>query len=82
MAAVTATVAAPVQKPLHPEIRKMYEDYFDRCFRASPVFREWVGLTHEEIEEVWEQVESSDFRDCVHPFARAIENKLKEKNEM
>jgi hypothetical protein len=44
--------------------------------------REWVGLTHEEVEEVWEQVESSDFRDCVHPFARAIETKLKEKNEM
>ena len=40
----------------------------------------WVGLTHEEVEEVWEQVESSDFLDCVHPFARAIEAKLKEKN--
>ena len=42
--------------------------------------RTWVGLTHEEIEEVWEQVESSDFLDCVHPLARAIEAKLKEKN--
>jgi len=42
--------------------------------------RPWVGLTHEEIEEVWEQVESCDFRDCVHPFARAIEAKLREKN--
>jgi hypothetical protein len=37
----------------------------------------WRGLTHEEVEEVWEQVESSDFLDCVHPFARAIETKLK-----
>jgi hypothetical protein len=40
----------------------------------------WRDLTHEEVEEVWEQVESSDFLDCVHPFARAIEVKLKELN--
>lgn len=42
--------------------------------------RTWVGLTDEEIEEVWEQVESSDFLDCVHPLAQAIEAKLKQKN--
>jgi hypothetical protein len=30
-------------------------------------------LTGEEIEKVWQKVESSDFRDCVHPFVRAIE---------
>ena len=46
----------------------------------QPAQPTWVGLTHEEVEEVWEQVESSDFLDCVHPFARAIEAKLKEKN--
>jgi hypothetical protein len=44
--------------------------------------REWVDLTDEGVEEVWEQVESSDFLDCVHPFARAIGAKLKEQNEM
>jgi len=88
-----------LQKPaqsMRPEIKKMYEDYFDKCFRESsePVpenfmdalkfdvaMREWVGLTHEEVEEVWEQVESSDFLDCVHPLARAIEAKLRSKNE-
>lgn len=42
--------------------------------------RTWVGLTHEEVEEVWKRVEASDFRDCVHLFAQAIEAKLKEKN--
>jgi hypothetical protein len=30
-----AALAAPVHKPLHPEIKKMYEDYFDKCFRES-----------------------------------------------
>jgi hypothetical protein len=37
-------------------------------------------LTDEEIEEVWQRVQASDFHDCVKPFARAIEAKLKEKN--
>jgi len=43
--------------------------------------RPWVGLTHEEVEEVWKRVEASDFRDCVNPFAQAIEAALRSKNE-
>ena len=23
-------------QPMHPELRKMWEDYFDKCFRAQP----------------------------------------------
>ena len=42
--------------------------------------RPWVGLTHEEAEEVWKRVEASDFRDCVHPFSQAIEGALRSKN--
>jgi len=42
--------------------------------------RTWVGLTHEEVEEVWKRVEASDFRDVVQPFARAIEAALRSKN--
>ena len=38
-------------------------------------------LTDEEIEQIWRLVQASDFHDCVQPFARAIEAKLKEKNE-
>ena len=58
------------------------EPVFDcpRCGHCCPQ-RTWVGLTDEEIEEVWKQVESSDFGDCVHPFATAIEAKLRSKNE-
>ena len=37
-------------------------------------------LTDEEIEKVWRRVQANDFHDCVQPFARAIEAKLKEKN--
>ena len=58
-----AAVSATVQKPMHPEIKKMYEDYFDRCFRESAAIerqwdrcfresaaieRQWVGLTPHE----------------------------------
>ena len=47
---------------------------------TSPPHRPWVELTHEDIEEVWKRVEASDFRDCVHPFAQAIEAALRSKN--
>ena len=55
------------------------ENFMD-ALKFDVVMREWVGLTHEEVEEAWERVESSDFLDCVHPLARAIEAKLREKN--
>lgn len=29
-------LAQPEQKPMHPEFRKMWEDYFDKCFRTQP----------------------------------------------
>jgi hypothetical protein len=29
-------LAQPEQKPMHPEMRKMWEDHFDKCFRAQP----------------------------------------------
>ena len=30
---VAHAAAQPAQEPMHPEIKKMYEDYFDKCFR-------------------------------------------------
>jgi hypothetical protein len=50
-------------------------------YTSPPAQRPWVGLTHEEVEEVWKRVEASDFRDVVHPFAQAIEAALRSKNE-
>ena len=37
-------------------------------------------LLSDETEEIWQGVQANDFHDCVQPFARAIEAKLKEKN--
>jgi len=52
-----------------------------KCPDCETPQRPWVGLTHEEAEEVWKRVEASDFRDVVQPFARAIEAALRSKNE-
>ena len=58
-----------------------YSDYEpDGVHHNKPPQRTWVGLTDEEIEDAWRKVETSDFYDCVQPFARAIEAKLKERN--
>jgi hypothetical protein len=66
-------VSATVQKPMHPEIKKMYEDYFDRCFREyAAIERQWVGLTDEEIAEF----------DVDRVEAKLMIAKLKEKNGM
>jgi hypothetical protein len=43
--------------------------------------RQWVGLTDEEISDLWCEVSNTDFVTAdTHVFARAIEAKLKEKN--
>jgi len=49
-------------------------------YTAPPTQRPWVGLTHEDIEEVWKRVEASDFGDSVQPFGQAIEAALRSKN--
>jgi hypothetical protein len=43
--------------------------------------RQWVGLTDEEISDLWCKVSNTDFVTAdTHVFARDIEEKLKEKN--
>ena len=43
--------------------------------------KRWIDLTDDEIEEISDSIEGGDFFDSVFPFARAIEAKLREKNE-
>jgi len=61
---------------VRPNLR--YEEW--RPFYAIKTPPQRKPLTDEEIEEVWRRVQANDFHDCVQPFARAIEAKLKEKN--
>ena len=47
---------------------------------THPPRREWRGLTEEEIDEISDRIERSNFFDIVIPFARAIEQALRSKN--
>ena len=53
-------------------------------FNVRPLYtapRQWVGLTDEEISDLWCKVSNTDFVTAdTHVFASAIEAKLKEKN--
>jgi len=49
----------------------------------TPIYtkREWVGLTDEEVSDLWCEVSNTDFVTAdTHVFSQAIEAKLKEKN--
>jgi hypothetical protein len=46
-----------------------------------PAQRTWEGLTDAEIEKVWRGIRANEYHDCVQPFAKAIEAKLRSKNE-
>jgi len=75
-------------KPMHPEIKKLYEGYFDKCFRESSSLdkcfrdsfspqRTWVGLTHAEIDY---QAKKDDHGVYFALGALWAEAKLKDKN--
>jgi hypothetical protein len=62
-------------KSMHPDIKKLYEDYFDKCFReSSPPQRTWVGLTEEE--RLFLHGRDSELDDLIS----VIEAKLRSKN--
>lgn len=62
-------------KPMHPAIKKMYEDYFDKHFEETSKKREWVGLTEQEQSDIAWQKDMSRLW-----IVTATEAKLKEKN--
>jgi hypothetical protein len=72
---------ADVTGKMHPELRKFYEDYFDRCFKEyakyNPPIRQWVGLTDEEIDHAAEQ---SDNYSSFIAGALFAQDKLEGKN--
>jgi hypothetical protein len=72
-----AAQPAPVQEPV---IDKSAAIRIATALGWEPHKRTWVRLTDEEVESCWRQVQANDFHDCVQPFARDIEAKLKAKN--
>ena len=90
---ITAIKAALEAKdePMHPEIKKLYEDYFDKCFRESSSLdkcfrdsfspqRTWVGLTNEEMLMLEETTTCTKDESWLRNLTRAIEAKLRSKN--
>ena len=47
----------PEQKPMHPQIQKMYEDYFDKCFRESSALDAAVQAEREACAKVCDEME-------------------------
>ena len=72
-AAITALferLAQPEQKPMHPTLQKMWEGYFDKCYK-----REWVGLTEEEEERL-----IHNFGSDPHTLLDEVNARLKKRN--
>jgi hypothetical protein len=46
---------------MHPQLKKMLEDYFDKCFVESATQRLWVGLTDEQFLEACKIAESGNY---------------------
>ena len=65
---------------MHQKPRSYLDDF--ECPRCGHCCKaEWVGLTDEEISDLWCKVSNTDFVTIdTHEFARAIEAKLKERN--
>ena len=79
--ALEAALVEPSQETMHPEIKKMYEDYFDKCFRESQ--RPWVGLTDDEITKLHHEIKTQLMGTYkTEDIYRAIETKLREKNDV
>jgi hypothetical protein len=68
-------------KKMHPEMRKMWEDYFDKCFKEyDKHLRPWVGLTDAEIKRIGKLDWDDNYVGLWYDFAKAIEDKLRERN--
>jgi hypothetical protein len=69
------------QKPMHPQLKVMLEEYFDKCFAQSAPQRTWVGLTYEDMTKLQKDLYDAKGESVLPTtFAMAVEAKLKEKN--
>jgi hypothetical protein len=73
----------------HDVALPIIDAYFGHVLVGDPPRREWVSLTEEEIRELtfhnqrtlWPRPDRSDVRATAIPFARAVEQACKEKNQ-
>jgi len=55
-----------LSEPMHPEMFKAFEDYFDKAYKQlQPIARTWVGLTEEEVQWLIEALEDTSY--CIEP---------------
>lgn len=76
------TCTPPEQEPVGWDgwvLREVYFEDGSPCGHREPPKREWQGLTDEEIKNVWQEIKDAVCLDH-QTFARAIEAKLREKN--
>jgi hypothetical protein len=74
--AIKQALAQPEQKPMHPQLKAILEEYFDKCFAESAPQRTWVGLTDEEVKDIVWNLPYEPSQEHI----RAIEARLKELN--
>jgi hypothetical protein len=79
---ITAIKAAleKQDKPMHPQLKAMLEDYFDKCFAESASKRTWVGLTDQVKQEWIDAMPNPPQPRHFMVLVNAIESELKEKN--
>ena len=61
------------QKPMHPQLKAMLEEYFDKCFAESAPQRKWKNLRSSTINKIFCQTYRDGIKDGGQSFARAIE---------
>jgi hypothetical protein len=80
---LTAPVQEPVAQPASEEDMKVYRAIADNYRKdLAAAQRQWVGLTDEEIDDIYEQ-HHNQYAECISVsfgYERAIEAKLKELN--
>ena len=72
------SLAQTEQKPMHPQLKAMLEEYFDKCFAESAPQRK--PLSDEEAQQIFAKHNCTISTHLAGILTRAIEAKLKEKN--
>ena len=73
--ALEAALAEQEQEPMHPEIKKMYEDFFDKCFREQA--HDVLALTSLPMEKVRKPLTDEEIDVCCLLYLKCQEESPK-----